>query len=223
MPSKITFHINSYVGNIFDLLERMQPTCVKVYDFSSETNIDLVRQKCPRALIVYRQFTHLNFKGAADDFVRELDDTLNKLKGRGIIWEGINEPILESADDAKKLNAWYLRFAELMHAKNEKVAAFSFSTGNPVNLDWVPLLASSAQASDYIALHEYHHPTAGGGQLARYRQFRAKLPAASQKPIIITECGVDDGRNQGWQAHMSADAYMQLLADYDKQLVQDNY
>ena len=223
MPSKLTFHISGYVGNIFDLLEKMQPLCVKVYDFSSETNIDAIRQRCPNALIVYRQFTHLNFKSSADDFVNELSDTLNKLKGRGIIWEGINEPIIENADDMKKLNAWYVRFAELMHAKNEKVAAFSFSTGNPVNLDLVPLLASSAQACDYIALHEYHHPVAGGAQLARYRQFRAKLPAASQKPIILTECGVDNGQNQGWQAFMTTDAYMALLADYDKKLVQDPY
>jgi hypothetical protein len=172
---------------------------------------------------VYRQFTNLGYKDSADAFFAELGDTLNKLKGRGIIWEGINEPNVQNADDAKKLNDWYLRFAKLMRDKNEKVAAFSFSTGNPVNLDLVPLLAPSAQACDYIALHEYHHPAAGGGQLARYRDFRAKLPAASQKPIIITECGVDDGSNHGWQPVMSADAYMTLLADYDKKLVQDPY
>lgn len=222
MPSKLTFHVTVFDSKIFDLLQQMQPTIIKVFNFASDTNIDEIRQRCPKALLVYRQYTDLSYKDSADAFVAEMGDTLNKLKGRGIIWEGINEPILQSASDAQTLNKWYERFASLMHARNEKVAAFSFSTGNP-NLDWVPLLASSAAQCDYIALHEYHHPTFGGGDLARYRQFRAKLPTASQKPILITECGLDDGSNNGWLKYLSADAYMQLLTNYDKELLKDAY
>lgn len=222
MPSKITFHINGFDDKIFDLLQQMQPTIVKVYEFASDTNIDQIRQLCPKTLIVYRQYTDLDFNSTADAYVTELTDTLNKLKGRGIIWEGINEPVLNSLADVQALSKWFVRFAELMHARSEKVAAFSFSTGNP-RLEWVPSLAAAASACDYIALHEYQDPLLGGGGLTRYRAFRAQLPASAQKPILITECGADDGHNNGWQKYMPADQFMALLANYDQELLKDDY
>ena len=229
MPSKITFHINGFDSKVFDLLSQMQPTVVKVYDFPSDSNIDEIRNRCPNTLIVYRHYvawdaqTEWKFTHPVQGFVDKLQDPLNKLKGRGIIWEGVNEPIIATTQDAQTLNDWFVRFADLMHAKGEKVAAFSFSTGNPVNLDLVPLLEQAALKCDYIALHEYHHPVAGSGQFTRYRQFRAKLSVNARKPIIITECGVDNGQNQGWQAFMTADQYTQLLAGYDTELLKNNY
>ena len=222
MPSKLTFHLNGFDDKTFDLLQQMQPGVVKVYEFASDSNIDLIRQLCPKTLIVYRQYTNLGFNDPADWYVNELNDTLNKLKGRGIIWEGLNEPVLNTPQDAQALNNWFVRFADLMHARGEKVAAFSFSTGNP-RLEWVPLVAPAAVASDYIALHEYYYPLYGGGDLARYRQFRAQLPANAQKPILITECGADDCNNNGWQKYYSVDQFMTILSDYDKELLKDNY
>ena len=222
MPSKLTFHVTVFDSKTFELLEQMQPTIIKIFNFASDTNVDEIRRRCPKSLLVYRHYTDLTYKDSADAFVAEMNDTLNKLKGRGVIWEGINEPILQSATDAQTLNKWYERFADLLHAKNEKVAAFSFSTGNP-NLDWVPVLASSAAKCDYIALHEYYHPALGGGDLVRYRQFRAKLPPLSQKPMLITEFGLDDGSNSGWLKYLSADIYMNLLMNYDKELLKDAY
>ncbi|MBI3914489.1 MAG: hypothetical protein HY327_09955 [Chloroflexi bacterium] len=220
MPSKLTFHLMSFDDKIFDLLARMQPSIVKVYDFPSDANIDEIRRRCPKSLIVYRQYTNLTFNNAADAYVNELQDAFNKLKGRGIVWEGLNEPVLSSIADANALNTWFVRFAQLMHARGEKVAAFSFSTGNP-KLEYVPLLADAATACDYLALHEYYYPVGGASDLARYRQFRDQLPAAARKPILITETGVDGGQNDGWLAHVSEDQYMQILADYDKELLKD--
>jgi hypothetical protein len=54
MASKLSVHLSSYPGNTFDVLERMQPGIVKVYNQSSEMNIDEIRRRCPNALIVYR-------------------------------------------------------------------------------------------------------------------------------------------------------------------------
>ncbi len=222
MPSKLTFHVMGFDSRIFDLLQRMQPSIVKVFDYPSDSNIDEIRRRCPNVLIVYRQYTNLGFNDPADAFVAEMSDTLNKLSGRGLIWEGINEPVLNSVQDAQVLSQWFVRFAQLMHAQGEKVAAFSFSTGNP-RLDYVPLLAPAARACDYIALHEYYSPTTGTGDLARYRAFRAQLPTDAQKRILITECGVDDGHNNGWQKYVSQDQYLSILAAYDGQLLQDPY
>ncbi len=224
MPSKLTFHINGFDDKIYDLLQQMQPSVVKIFDFPSESNIDEIRRRCPRTRIVFRQYTDRDFHSPADAFIAEMSDTLNKLSGRGIIWEGVNEPILQSEADARALSDWFVRFAELMHARGEEVAAFSFSTGNP-RLDWVRLLAPAARACDYLALHEYYHPTHGAGDHARYRAFRDQLPADARKPILITECGVDagGGLNDGWLGqNISADRYMQILADYDAQLLQDD-
>ena len=222
MPSKLTFHINNFDARIFDLLQQMQPTVVKVYEFASEANVDEIRRRCPGALIVYRQYTNRSFSSSADDFVNEMNNTLSKLAGRGIVWEGINEPVLNSQAEARALSDWYVRFASLMHARGEKVAAYSFSTGNP-GLQYVPLLAPGAAACDYLALHEYAHPVYGNGDLGRYRLFRAKLPAYARKPILITECGLDDGQNQGWQKYLNATQYLQLLANYDQQIVLDRF
>ncbi len=209
-------------SRVFDLLQRMQPSIVKVFDYPSDSNIDEIRRRCPNVLIVYRQYTNLGFNDAAEAFIAEMRDTLDKLSGRGLIWEGINEPVLNSAQDAQALSDWFVHFAELMHARGEKVAAFSFSTGNP-RLDYVPLLAPAARACDYIALHEYYSPTAGASDLARYRDFRAQLAADARKQVLITECGVDDGHNNGWQKYVSQDQYLAILATYDQQLMQDLY
>lgn len=222
MASKLTFHIMGFDDKVFDLLQLMQPSTVKVFDFPSDANIDEIRNRCPKALIIYRQYTNLGYYDSADAYVAELADTLKKLRGRGLVWEGLNEPVLNSEQDARALSTWFVRFADLMHARNEKVAAFSFSTGNP-RLEWVPLLAPAVMACDYIALHEYYSPTTGVKDLGRYRDFRAQLPENAQKPILITECGIDDGSNNGWQKYVSQAQYLTILSDYDQKLLQDDY
>ena len=113
MPSKLTFHIMGFDDKILNLLQQMQPSTVKLFNFPSDTNVDTIRRLCPKTLIVYRQFTNLGFNTPADQYVAELGDTLTKLSGRGLIWEGINEPVLNSTQDAQALNTWFLRFAEL--------------------------------------------------------------------------------------------------------------
>src|SRR5512142_27084 len=107
MPSKLTFHIMGFDSRVLDLLERMQPSIVKVFDFPSDSNIDEIRRRCPHTLIVYRQYTNLGHNDSADAFVFEMRDTLAKLSGRGLIWEGINEPVLNSEQDARTLSQWF--------------------------------------------------------------------------------------------------------------------
>jgi hypothetical protein len=124
MPSKLSIHISGYPEGIYDIVHRMQPRVLKVFDYSSEMNIDALR-RAARPLIVYRQYTDLTFDNStADQFVKELErDALPKLKGRDLLWEGINEPGLGGEDtpghrrQAEQLNAWNLRFAELFRAR----------------------------------------------------------------------------------------------------------
>ena len=95
MPSKLSIHIRDYPDGIFDAVGRMQPSIIKVFEHDSEMNIDALR-RAAKPLVIYRHFTQNNdFQThPAADFVAELEQrgTLGKLKGRGILWEGINEP-----------------------------------------------------------------------------------------------------------------------------------
>jgi len=55
MPSKLSVHLSAYPNRVFDILQKMQPGVVKVFNQSSEMNIDEIRRRCPNAIIVYRQ------------------------------------------------------------------------------------------------------------------------------------------------------------------------
>jgi len=229
MPSKLSVHLNSYPSNAFDVLERMQPSIVKIFNQSSEMNIDEIRRRCPNTLIVYRHYSTRDYHEPAERFFDELRDTLNKLRGRGIIWEGINEPIVETADDARALNAWTVRFAQLIRNEGELVAGFCWSTGNPTpdKLPMVlPHLVDAAAAVDVHAFHEYYKQNGGQTDWRRYREFERALPAHARKPILITEAGWDDNgdpRTGGYRGKVSEQQYLEILKQYDAVLMQDPY
>ncbi|MCI0474724.1 MAG: hypothetical protein L0Y55_00600, partial [Anaerolineales bacterium] len=229
MASKLSVHLGSYPNNVFEVLERMQPSIVKIFNQSSEMNIDEIRRRCPNTIVVYRHYSDRDFREPADRFFDEMRDTLNKLRGRGIVWEGINEPILENADDARALNTWIVRFAQLMHNEGELVAGFSWSTGNPTP-DKLPIvlpqLIDAAAAVDLHAFHEYYKQQGGQADWQCYREFERALPAHARKPVIITEAGWDDNgdpQTGGYRGKISEQQYLEILKNYDAALTQDPY
>ncbi len=227
MPSKLSIHLSAYPNNAFDILEKMQPSIVKVFNQNSEMNIDEIRRRCG-ALIVYREYVEMDYHQSADDFFFKLQPSLNKLRGRGILWEGMNEPVPSSVADAKLLNAWYVRFAQIMHAQGEKVAGFSWSTGNPTPANWdsiLPYVVDAAAAVDVHAFHEYYNQAIQGQDWGGYRRFEQALPAYARKPVIITEAGYDDsGQAQGgYLGKISNAEYLNILKQYDQLLLQDPY
>jgi hypothetical protein len=240
MPSKLSVHIREYPEDIWDAMGRMQPRVVKVFDHTSEMNIDTLK-RVAKPLVIFRQSTpHNDFEtSSADSFVAELTqtDALQKLAGRGILWEGINEPGIghegmpKDVERAKALNRWYVRFAELMHARGEKVAGFSWSTGNPTDehLRWIiPHITEAAAAVDAHAFHEYTKPRFDNprSDWRRYRLFEQALPSHARKPVVITETGVDergDPATSGWAAQMTAAEYLRWLAEYDDCINADPY
>lgn len=242
MSSKLSIHIRDYPDNIWDVVSRMQPSIIKIFDHTSEMNIDTLR-RVAKPLVIFRQFTRLNdFQAhSADEFVAELardGGALSKLAGKGILWEGINEPGIGqdgSENDiarAKALNTWYVRFAELMHKRGEKVVGFSWSTGNPTDrqLRWIiPHITEAAEAVDAHAFHEYAKPRSPkpDSDWGCYRRFEQALPGAARKPVVITEAGIDDlgdAHASGWAAHnISVRDYVNLLAQYDALLAEDEY
>lgn len=110
-----------------DVLRASGAKIAKVFDYESPDAINLIKGIVP--LVIYRRYVDANYDSISPDaFVAALPD---KLFGLGMVWEGINEPILSTVAQAQALSAWYCRFAEIMHANGERVAAYSFSTGNP--------------------------------------------------------------------------------------------
>ncbi len=228
MPSKLSIHISFYPDRFFDIVERMQPSVAKVFNYPSEMNIDEIRIRSPRTIVVYRQYTNLDYHNStADAFFAEITDTFNKLRGRGVLWEGINEPVVNSVEDAQALSAWTVRFAQLMHAQGELVAGFSWSTGNPVNIaQVVPYLTQAAAAVDVHAFHEYYSTWGGAKDWGRYREFESALPANARKPVVLTEAGLDDNGDQytgGYRGKKSYREYLEILKAYDQYLLQDPY
>lgn len=227
MPSKLSIHLSGYPNKVFDILEKMQPSVVKVFNQNSEMNIDEIRRRCS-ALIIYREFVDLDYHQPADAFYFKMKNSLDKLRGRGIIWEGLNEPVTDSIQDAQALNAWYVRFAQIMHSEGEKVAGFSWSTGNPTPAKWdsiVPYVVDAAAAVDVHAFHEYYSTWGKGQDWGYYRRFEQAMPDYARKPVVITECGLDDtGQpNGGWNGRVTAAQYVDILKQYDQVLLQDPY
>ncbi|HEX7593419.1 MAG TPA: hypothetical protein VF429_04535, partial [Anaerolineae bacterium] len=228
MPSKLSIHLSGYPNPAFDALEKMQPSVVKVFNQSSELNIGEIRRRCPNGVIIYRQYSNQDYHGSADTFFAEIADTFSKLRGRGILWEGMNEPVINSVDDARAVNAWYVRFAQLMHAQGERVAGFSWSTGNPVpdQLAWLaPYLVDAAAAVDAHAFHEYYSMWGGTKDWGGYRAFERALPPNARKPVVITEAGLDENGQPsgGFIGRLSNADYVNLLKQYDQVLLQDPY
>ncbi len=230
MPSKLSLHLSSYPNRVFEILGKMKPSVVKVFNQSSEINIGTIASISPKTIIVYRQYTNLDYRTtSADQYFAELQDTFNKLAGRGLLWEGINEPIVSSIEDAKALNKWWVRFAQIMHERGEKVAGFAWSTGNPTPdklMQIIPYITEAAAAMDAHAFHEYYTTWGKEADWGRYRVFEQALPAHARKPVVITEAGLDDNgdpRTGGWLGKISAQQYLDILKRYDALLMQDPY
>ncbi|MBI5032044.1 MAG: DUF362 domain-containing protein [Chloroflexi bacterium] len=227
MPSKLSFHISGYTSKTFDNLERVQPSVVKIYDDNSEMNVDEIRRRCS-ALIVYREVSDFDYHRTADEFYFLIKNSIDKLRGRGIIWEGVNEPVPDSTENAKALNKWITRFAQIMHSEGELVGGFSWSTGNPTPAMWnqiVPYMVEAAAACDFHTFHEYYNTWSQTGDWGRYRAFEQAMPAYARKPVIITECGFDmSGQMEGgYQGHITEAEYIEILKQYDQLLLQDPY
>jgi hypothetical protein len=222
VTTKLSIHVfDPSHPRFLEWLGRARFPYIKFMGYDSEMVIDAVRAL--GAQVIFRPA----YPGGDDspaclsperaaDYV--LDHT-RKLLGRGLLWEGLNEPALTTGDEAKRLNQWYVEFAERMHRGGERVLFGSFSTGNPTpdHLELLKLCAPALDLCDGFALHEYL-PNAG-----YYRRIREALPLA--KDFYITECGWDiAGRpGDGWQNTHPPETYLQLLQRYDAVLARDPY
>ncbi len=228
--SKLGLHIISWnhSSQILDFIATAQPRLIVMLDFN-DINVDVARASSPSTLFVGRQYVDSqpldNPEVNARNFFTQLKPAIDKMGSRIDIWEGYNEIVINSPDDAQRYNDFTVAWADIMHSQGLKCAAYSFSVANP-DLSYWRLLADGARACDYLALHEYDSPrmdTHAGDFCLHYRKAYAALPPDARRPILITECGIDDGQNQGWMQYATADDYLAQLAWYDGELMKDDY
>lgn len=192
-----------------DWVVQMGSTSMVVFAHDSRATLQLCKQAVPH--VIYRADPGTDFREISPiAFYQSLP--LDKLAGLGLIWMGPNEPYVGSADDCKRLSDWYCEFKRLMGS--ERVIAYSFSTGNPTNLAWIPYLWPGFAACEYFGLHEYYASYAGFAMMRKHAEIYATLPAQYRKPVIINEWGYDengDPMTGGWKAHVSIDRYIDIL------------
>lgn len=247
MASKLGLHIN-FVTQRHEMLrfvEEAKPAIVKVLHFD-EAFLRGAREVSPETLIVGRYYVEQqpldDPEKRAEQFARRILATT--AVGEGLIraWEGYNEIDTNEWPNLRRLARFDLRMARVLHEEGLEYVAGSYGVGHPTDVDFTQIAdvrAAFAEA-DYIGVHEYYAPrlddqrnfdaNGKGWWLLRYRNWYSQLPEACQKPLLVTECGIDSGAPHhdpgaqgGWRSFTDAEGYMQQLAWYDRQLQGDDY
>lgn len=231
--TKLGLHLNTIQATSRVFVERGKPVVIKVMQHDPGW-VAAMRALSPRSFWIGRWYV--------PDSEQGLDNPAGRARAlaariipmadqcRYDCWEQQNEVNPGSVEDAKRLNEFAVVFADAMHRAGHKVAAYSFATGNPAQLDLWSYLLDGLRASDLLSLHEYAAPSMRDGEswlCLRYRRVYASLPPDCRKPLVITECGIDGGpigkTMQGWQELSDADRYLADLAWYDAEISKDGY
>lgn len=248
MPSKLGIHVNhiSEADAIRDFIINARPVVVKTLHHDAVFWAE-IKAEVPELLLVGRKFRDdqrlSDPEGEAEDLVRWiLDSSVTTIYD---VWEGYNE-ITRSKRD--RLYRFDLRMAEVLHEQELKYVAGSWSVGNPDIADWQePGMLEVLRIADYVSVHEYCaprmdsefqrysgdpdiRPSIGGYFTLRYRKWYPTLPPDCQKPLIISECGIDSGAAHwdpgaqgGWRSFTDAQDYVEQLRWYDQHLREDDY
>lgn len=159
-------------------------------------------------------------------------------------WTGFNDVASDDENRWREMGRFDRRAAELLHERDLKYVAGSFGTGHPTRPEFVqlPEIVDAWSIADYLAAHEYLAPRmddprgmdpeqpGSGWFIHRHRKWYPSLPPEAQKPLVITETGIDSdacrwdpGAQGGWRSFCSADDYFDQLLGYESVLKEDPY
>lgn len=205
------------------------------------------RADSPETLFVGRYFVDdQRFRGDPEGAAEWL---VNRILGRSDpwlfdAWIGFNEVAIDDENRWREMGRFDRRAAELLHEQGLKYVAGSFGVGHPSRLEFVqlPEIVDAWSIADFVACHEYCSPRMddprgmdplqpGSGWFThRHRKWYSLLPPEAQKPLVITETGIDSGAAHwpvsaqgGWRSFCSADDYFGQLLWYESELKKDPY
>ncbi|MEJ2735953.1 MAG: hypothetical protein P8189_20705 [Anaerolineae bacterium] len=228
-------HVNMTVGGLSETIADWKPPLVVNLDHSDVWHS--VKAASPKTVFVGRivrddepDFNNpaLNPIVVARDHCNKVLPWAERMGETYRFWQGVNEPIVHSAEAMKRCAAFDAERARIMDDHGFRVVVGSFSVGNPHFPYWrefLPALEAARQYQGALALHEYAWPTLDHEwpwYLLRHRKVYdgepahdwAGLPAHLKSlPLLITECGLDGLIEQshpprGWQVLYSADRYL---------------
>jgi len=249
MSSKLGIHINDWMLGVIEWVIQYQPAWIKVLDHQGDS-VRACLDGSPESQFIGRMHKTPSEQNdliaakesGAEQFFRELEarGTWNLIK----IWEGLNEIGPHPTADHYR---FCVRLADLLAAAGKDYAYGNWSVGCPEISDWQSeWMLEPIRRAAYIAVHEYCAPSmdaefiihandpdiqpeVGGYFTLRYRKWYPTLPPDCQKPILITECGIDSGAAHwkpgsqgGWQSFTDVKGYMAQLAWYDGFLQEDD-
>lgn len=248
MRSKLGVHVNHITGAdaMRDFILNARPVVVKTVHHDAVFWAE-IKAEYPELLLVGRKFCEhqrlSNPENEAEDLARWIFDS--SVTYVYDVWEGYNET---PANKLERRCRFDRRMAELLHAEGLRYVAGSWSVGVPHIPRWQePEMLDALRVADYIGVHEYCaprmdseflrypddpdiQPEVGGYFTLRYRKWWPTLPPDCQKPVIISECGIDSGAAHwdpgaqgGWRSFSDAQGYLEQLEWYDQFLQQDEY
>jgi len=248
MPSKLGVHVNHITDAeaLRHFVLDARPVVVKTLHHDAAFWRE-IKTEYPGLLLIGRKYCDeqplSDPEGEAEDLARWILDS-------GVVtiydaWEGYNEASRSKRD---RLYRFDRRMAGILHEHGLKYIAGSWGVGNPDIGDWQEEgMLEVLRVADYIGVHEYCaprmdsefqiyrddpdiQPEVGGYFTLRYRKWYPTLPPDCQKPLIISECGIDSGAAHwdpgaqgGWRSFTDAQGYLEQLQWYDRFLQEDDY
>lgn len=247
MASKLGLHINflSEREAMREFIVEARPAIVKTLDFDAEF-WRVIKVLCPEVLVTGRYYVD---QQPLDDAWRRAEEFARGLLARTVarerlitVWEGYNEVNTNDWPNILNQARFDERMAHILHEEGMRYVAGSYGVGHPTDTGFARYaeVRAAFAAADFISTHNYFAPRLddprdrdGDGWswwLYRYRLWYDGLPEECQKPLLITECGIDSGAPHfdpgaqgGWRSFTTASDYVEQLAGFDGELQQDGY
>ena len=256
MPSKLTIHNNTITdaNALRDWILTARPTLVKTLHHDAGFWRE-IKAEMPELYLLGRDYADLQPLGNRPEIDAEakgrhiLDNSTAHLFDG---WEGYNEKDTYSGMNLPRQCAFDRRLGQIMRSEGLDYWAGSYSVGHPgvwleaenrwlwEKPEFLDMLREPGVTG--IAIHEYYAPRMDdprnydplmpgtGWWLFRYRKWHPSLPPDCQKPLVISEYGIDSGAPHfdpgaqgGWRSFTLAGDYMEQLADMDRELQRDEY
>ena len=225
----------------YEFISKLDPPVVKIQD-GGDIDYKWVREKLPGALVIARDWAigeqHSDMLAAPEatgkrhaQFWKDNQARLGFVPAQTIVL-GINEPKIWDAGVLPACAKYTVAFLDECKRLGLRGGALQLSVGWPNNSgpDTLPVwdgfvgVEAAIKRGDHVLVtHEYW---ADKGPAESWGWWAGRvLKCPWQVPIIIGECGLEmavkTGQRQGWAGVCSAEAYADMLVDYNNRMAKD--
>jgi hypothetical protein len=214
---KLFAHANRWHGDVISYISELRPKVIKFLD-PNLTNVKLVRELVPDALLIYRKWSPSQPLGNSENEAHQLGVNFgNEIAAEDIVKQGLvdlvesyNEVLGETAiaEQHRRFAKFQIGFQEGLGNAPVEPIAFNFGTGNMSSDLILECYSEVLDSYQWLGFHEYDWPTMdrlhrqglaennGGMWLAlRYRRIMEPIISAlgDNWSVVITECGMTQG------------------------------